>query len=288
MKDLIDETVLFILTHARADNQITLKTLQDYGYRGTVLLVVDDNDPELEEYISKYGDMVKIFNKDEIRENMGIDMGDNFNNYLNCVIPRNYCFELAKELGYRYFCELDDDYMYFSYRYEDTGSCRFVNDLPCFTEIVNSMVNFLENSGADGVAFAQTGDYLAGLNSAVFKQKIIRKLMNTIFFKTDNPVQFKGSQNDDVTLYVRGAAMGKVFLTPHEIAIGQTETQQTTGGLTELYGNNTYVKSFYSVMYSPANVKIGVFPGKHPRIHHKVISNNTYPKILHEKYKKGA
>ena len=99
MRDLIDETVLFILTHNRVGHQITLDTLIEYGYQGDIRLVVDDNDPDLQGYFDRYGDMVCVFNKDEIRDKMGIDMGDNFNNYLNCVIPRNYCFLLAKELG---------------------------------------------------------------------------------------------------------------------------------------------------------------------------------------------
>ena len=285
MENKLSELCLFILTHNRPNDQFTYENLLELGYTGDIYLVIDDEDPSIEEYKEKY-DNLCIFNKDEIKNEMNIDMGDNFNNYLNCVIPRNYCFKLAKELGYKYFCELDDDYVYFSYRWEENNLCRFSDKLYNINDVVNSMIHFLENTGADGVAFAQSGDYVGGLGSSIFKNKVLRKLMNSIFFKTDNICEFKGSQNDDVTLYVRGGSTGKLFLTPYEIMIGQVETQNNEGGLTELYGNNTYVKTFYSVMYSPSNVQVSVFPGRHPRIHHRVKSNNAYVKIIDEKYKK--
>lgn len=286
MKNLIDDLIVFILTYNRPDHQYTLETLKNLDYSGKVLLVVDDGDPSLDKYLSKYGDMVYVFNKSEAKQLSHTDMGDNFDNKNAVVIARNYCFNIAKELGYKYFCELDDDYIYFSYRCNDNGVCRFTDKIPDFTGIMNSMLNFLENSNADGVAFAQTGDYLGGVGSSIFKDKIGRKLMNSFFFKTDNPQQFKGSQNEDVVLYVRGGMTGKLYMTPHEISLGQTETQHKSGGLTELYNKNTYVKTFYALMYAPSSIKISVFPGKHPRIHHKVMKNNTYVKILNEKYKK--
>ena len=83
--NLISKTALFILTNGRPDNQLTLQTLEKLNCTADIFLVCDDNDKTLSEYIERYGEKVKIFNKNKIKKEMKIDMCDNFNNYLNCV-----------------------------------------------------------------------------------------------------------------------------------------------------------------------------------------------------------
>jgi len=58
---LPDYFCIFILTHKRPDNQITLETLRRGNYSGKVYLVVDDLDPTLPEYQRLYGDKVLTF-----------------------------------------------------------------------------------------------------------------------------------------------------------------------------------------------------------------------------------
>lgn len=58
--------------------------------------------------------------------------------------------------------------------------------------------------------------------------------------------------------------------------------------MTDIYlDSGTYIKSFYSVICSPSNVKIGEIGTSHKRIHHSVNRAKTTPMILREKYKKG-
>jgi hypothetical protein len=78
-----------------------------------------------------------------------------------------------------------------------------------------------------------------------------------------------------------------LFLTIPNISINQQQTQQTEGGMTDVYLEyGTYVKSLFSVMYNPSSVKVSTFETKHKRIHHRVSWNNAVPKILNEKHKK--
>jgi len=44
------------------------------------------------------------------------DMGDDSLNHKAMVYGRNYAFDLAKELGMKYFLVLDDDYLAIHYR----------------------------------------------------------------------------------------------------------------------------------------------------------------------------
>lgn len=72
------------------------------------------------------------------------------------------------------------------------------------------------------------------------------------------------------------------------MGLRQTATQESAGGLTEAYLDlGTYTKSFYSVMYCPSCVKVGIMGDKVYRIHHKVMWRNAVPQILDEKWKKG-
>ncbi len=58
--------------------------------------------------------------------------------------------------------------------------------------------------------------------------------------------------------------------------------------MTESYlDGGTYLKSFYSVLYTPSAVKIAsIGHGINKRIHHLVSGKYAYAKILDEKYSK--
>ena len=107
---------VFILTHGRPDNCYTYKTLIKCGYTGKIYFVVDNEDKCIEQYQNNFGkENVKVFNKKLMADK--IDEANNFDNRKVIVHARNYCFELANELGYKYFIHLDDDYYEIDYKF---------------------------------------------------------------------------------------------------------------------------------------------------------------------------
>lgn len=54
---------IFILTHGRPDNLITLNTLKQCGYTGNYYLVIDNEDKRANEYFEKYRKKVIQFDK---------------------------------------------------------------------------------------------------------------------------------------------------------------------------------------------------------------------------------
>ena len=52
------DTAVFIITHGRAEKQLTLDLLRQSEYSGKIYLVVDNKDEQLSEYKKKYGDML--------------------------------------------------------------------------------------------------------------------------------------------------------------------------------------------------------------------------------------
>ena len=94
--------VVFILTHGRASNVKTLKTIRKAGYTGKVILVIDNEDNMDKDYYRIYGkDNVYMFDKQDIAERY--DQMDNFDERRTIFYARNACFEIAQELGYDYF-----------------------------------------------------------------------------------------------------------------------------------------------------------------------------------------
>lgn len=275
---------MFILSHGRAENIPTLNSLENAGYTGDIFIVIDDSDKMMDRYYELYGDKVIVFNKDIIAKSF--DIGDNFNNKNVVVYARNACFQLAEELGYTHFMQLDDDYTQFSYRFNQKGEFKNtpITDLDY---VMEKFLDFYDISGATCMAFAQGGDFIGGAEGMGKDIHIKRKAMNTMLCSVERPFQYTGTINEDVNAYVTYGAKGKLFITVNCISINQGKTQANEGGLTDIYlQEGTYVKSFYTVMMQPSSVNISLMGNKDMRLHHKITWRNTTPYILNESYKK--
>lgn len=272
--------VAFILTHGRSNRVKTYDLLRKCGYTGRILIVIDNEDDTANNYFEMYGEDVVMFNKPFISNTF--DTCDNQDNRKSIVYARNACFDLARELGFKYFIELDDDYYYFGHKEPNESSC-YIYDLDRMFEI---FVEYLENSQITTIAFAQGGDHIGGYDGKI---KVKRKAMNSFICSTDKPFKFIGRINEDVNTYVRLGGLGYIFLTIMNVKLDQLDTQTNAGGMTDLYiDSGTYVKSFYSVMINPSCVKVKAMSGgKCSRLHHSISWENAVPCIINEKYKKS-
>lgn len=279
----IDDFAVFILTHGRPDRIHTLKTLEKQGYTGDWYLVIDNEDKKADEYYKNYGDKVIMFDKKAI--SLTFDTADLSDDRRAIVYARNACFQIAKELGIKYFVEFDDDYTSFNLRYPKDGKlvARMLENLD---DIFEMMLDFLEDTQALTVCFSQGGDHIGGLTGR-WKKGLIRKVMNSFFCRTDRPFQFLGRVNEDVNTYTYLGSKGELMLTTTDLMLVQLQTQSNQGGMTDLYlDSGTYLKSFYTVMYMPSAVEIREMGTANRRLHHHVKWNNCVPMILNERYKK--
>lgn len=284
-KAVLNDFAVFILTHGRPDNVVTYDTLKKHGYTGRVYLVIDDEDDTEDQYRERYGDKVIQFSKREIEKTF--DTGDNFTNKRGVIIyARNACFEIARNLGVKYFCELDDDYTSFTFRFGADNTFSSANVLS-LDAIFSAMLDFYISLGdrCKTIAMAQGGDYIGGGAGSYGKAiKLTRKAMNSFICSVDRPFTFVGRINEDVNTYVRRGYEGDLFLTINQICLHQKQTQSNKGGMTETYlESGTYLKSFYSVMYHPAAVHIGLMGNKNKRLHHNIEWNAVAPKIIKER-----
>jgi hypothetical protein len=122
---------------------------------------------------------------------------------------------------------------------------------------------------------------MGGINGHHWRRKISRKAMNSFFCRSDDQWRFAGLINEDVVAYTMLAQRGVLFLTTSYAVVNQLQTQQNSGGLTDIYlALGTYVKSFYSVMMCPSAVKISTMGRTSRRIHHTIQWKNVTPMIL--------
>lgn len=276
--------VALILTHGRPDNVITYSALRRHGYTGPIIIVVDDEDATLDEYKKKFPD-VYVFDKKAVAAQ--IDEGDNFQDRRAIIYARNVAFQIARERGYRYFIELDDDYQEFSYTYTREGELK-QRGIRTLDKVFDTLIDFKNNVGALTVAMAQRGDFMGGKENNLVQGEILkRKAMNSFICDTEQPFRFFGKINEDVNTYVVLGSRGSLFLQVPHVALNQVSTQQSAGGMTDIYlDSGTYVKSFYTVMYAPSCTCIRMMGTKHRRLHHSINWNNAVPKIIPEQFKK--
>lgn len=276
------KSAIFILSHGRANKILTLNTLNKCHYTGKVYILIDDQDPQADEYKRLYGESVIVFCKKKVFENY--DTAD-FDGPQDVVFAaRNAAWEFAKKFGLTHFIEFDDDYQTFGYRIGKQGVLK-EKSIKNADYVFNAIFDFLDSSGADCVALAQGGDMMGGVNGSKHKQQLIRKAMNTFFFRTDRPYYFYGRVNEDVNTYVLGNQQGKLIFTLCMLNIQQPRTQKNSGGMTATYIKyGTYLKSIYSVMFCPSAVKIALL-GKEgsKRIHHNINWDHAAPKILDQR-----
>lgn len=274
---------VLILTHGRPENIVTMKSLERGGYSGKVYIVIDNEDDTADRYRELYGD--KVIQFDKLAESKRFDTADLSEDRRAIVYARNVCFDLAEQLGLEYFLELDDDYTDFEYRWPEGGRL-LIKSIVKLDALFSAMVEFLETSGALSVALAQGGDLIGGANP-FFRSGLSRKAMNTFFCKASRRFKFVGRVNEDVNTYTSLGNKGGLFFTVTNVQIVQKQTQSQGGGMSGLYlDSGTYVKSFYSVIFSPQAVRVAEMGAHHRRMHHRVNWNACAPKILSGRYRK--
>jgi hypothetical protein len=274
---------VFIMSHGSPEKNLTYDTLKKCGYTGKIYLVVDNTDITVQLYKEKYGDELIVFNKAAAVEIY--DAGDNSGDLRSTMYKTNAIFDIAAEMGIGYFYIMCDDYYEFDYMFKDDIKgmklCRNID------KIFELVLNYYKTTTALTIAFAQTGDFIGGIDNGKGSYRFSkRKAMNTFLCSTERRFDFMGRLNEDVTTYVNLGQKGELFLTIPVFAINQKDTQQNKRGLTDVYlDNGTYVKSMFSVIYNPSCVKAAMMNANHKRIHHSISWKNTTPMIISHKYK---
>ena len=275
----MDDFAVLCLCHERPEYNKTVPCLRNSGYTGKIFIIIDNLDTKRKDYENMFGyDSVFVFNKTWAA--MQSDSMNNFGDMRATLFVRNASFDIAKELGLKYFLVLDDDYKSFCHKREECErtSKRLDN-------VFYEFVKYLINTPISCIAFSQGGDHIGGYNPL---RMCKRKAMNSFFCMTDRRFKYYGTMNDDVNMYLINGARGLIFLTFYPFMLHQEMTQNIEGGLASIYEKyGTFVKSFYSIIAAPSCCKIQLMGDKNMRLHHNIKWNNAVPCIISDIYKKN-
>lgn len=106
---------VFILSHGRAGNMLTVETLRKDKYTGKIYIIIDDEDDQEQEYRERFGESIIQFCKIKAAETTDVMSPSKKRNAV--VFARNECHKIAEQLGLTHFLVLDDDYVAFEFRY---------------------------------------------------------------------------------------------------------------------------------------------------------------------------
>ena len=277
--------VIFIISHGRPNDIITLKTLKQIECKLPIYIIIDNEDKTDIIYFEKYKNNVLQFDKKHYASL--VDNFDNSGNYRTTTHARNACFDLAKELGYEYFLVLDDDYTEFKMRINHklqhpSGKYLIIKNID---NVFLKTLEYYKNSNFTSICYSQGGDWFGGETN--FNKKPKRKAMNSWFCSINRRFKFISRLNEDVNTYMALGNQGKVFMTIPFIQIDQKTTQKNKGGMSEAYlDGGTYVKSFYTILNRPDCTEINLMGRTDKRLHHLISWKNACPMIIDEKYKK--
>jgi hypothetical protein len=152
---------IFIISHGRPDNVVTVKTLKKHGYKGPVFIVCDNEDKTVDQYINTFSrERVLVFDKP--RYASMVDNCDNFQNRRTTTHARNACFDFAEQLGFQYFLVLDDDYTDFRFCFDRES--KFVRkQAKSIGKAFDRISTFLDSDERIlSVCILQTGDLMGG------------------------------------------------------------------------------------------------------------------------------
>lgn len=280
---MLDSFVIFILSHGRAGNVITLDTLRSCGYSGEWRLVVDDEDEQKDDYISAYGaDRVVIFSKSEYAEK--VDTISICDKPKSPVFARNAICDLAVKSGCKWFGMWDDDIKNVLFRYASEGKLRGkkVSDLD---SVFSAMIDFMQEAGADAMAFANAGGMMGGIHGA-WSEGLRQIVCNTYIIRTGSRSPFIGVFNEDLHYSFLKTSVGEMVFEIMGICFMAPERGTNSGGLSDFYkeqnARNWFEMNVQSLVCCPSMVRINPASGKGL----SMLRKNATPCIVSSRWKK--
>lgn len=274
------DTAVFIITHGRAEKQLTLDLLRQSEYSGKIYLVVDNKDEQLSEYKKKYGDMLLVFDKKKYAK--GIDTHINSFGMNSALFARNACVDFARQLTFKYYFVCDDDIKCVKFKDGRAGKLK-TQVAKNIERIFSAMVRYMENAPLQELGIIPDNTYIGGVNNSV-KRGIKWNVCQIALFKTASPVTFKSIMWEDVATLSRDIKTGKIEFSPMFLSQCTPANGTNEGGCKKMYENSSdYANSFMVLLDRPDAIKIEFKKGKFMmRSNHAAM----HPCIIHERYRK--
>ena len=275
---------VFILTHGRPNNQLTVKSLQDVGYTGEWYLVVDDQDNTFDEYVKVWGaDRVILFNKDYFIRNTDTGLHTPVPKF--AVFARNAIEHIAKEMGYKTFMMLDDDITKFRIRLPVGDSLKSFQFTTQFNSIIEDSVDYVLSCDIACLGLGFCNLYIGGVGNFNKENPRQRLCAEAFIRNTSHPISWRLNMVEDLITSIDAAMTGEVWFQflPIQCEIKMSEGA-VDGGNSDVYRQfGMYRISFMPVIAYPSSNAV--------RFGKKTWASTTtpdkcIPKIISSRYRK--
>lgn len=277
-----NDFAVFICTHGRPDNQLTLRTLLNSGYTGRWYLVVDDTDATIQSYIDNYGsEHILVFNKNHYINS--VDVGTNSPPYACILYAKNAVEDMAIKFALSSFLVCDDDIYNLRYRYADQDKLKSLSLTCNIDDVITSYIDFILTANLTAVSFSGATVFFGG--KLVFENVDKWRIPFTMVFRNCAfACTWRSSFSEDIITGLQLAKSGNMCYSLPFVQFSTVAVGGGVGGMQTTYKSMSDVKrAFYSVMYEPSCAKIGNIRNKYLPTYYK---NNAFPKLVSHTYKK--
>lgn len=275
---------VFILTHGRPRNQLTVKSLHNVGYTGEWYLVLDDQDETYDEYVEEWGtDRIIVFNKDYFIRNTDTGLRTPVPKF--AVFARNAIEHIAKTRGYDAFMMLDDDITKFRIRlpYGDSLKSYPINGQ--FDAIIEHAVDFVLSGDIACMGLGFCNLYIGGVENFNKENPRQRLCAEAFIRNTSYPINWRLNMVEDLITSIDAAMSGAVWFQflPIQCEIRMSEGA-VDGGNSDVYRMiGMYRISFMPVVAYPSSNAVKL--GKKSWIS-TTTPDKCVPKIISSRYRK--
>lgn len=275
---------VFILTHGRPRNQLTVKSLQEVGYTGEWYLVVDDQDATINEYVEQWGaDRIIVFHKDYFIRNTDTGLHTPVPKF--AVFARNAIEHIANEMGYQTFMMLDDDITKFRIRLPHGDSLKSYSINGQFDSIIDHAVDFVLSCNVACMGLGFCNLYIGGVANFNKENPRQRLCAEAFIRNTSYPISWRLNMVEDLITSIDAAMDGAIWFQflPIQCEIRMSEGA-VDGGNSDVYRQlGMYRISFMPVVAYPSSNAV--------RLNKKSWASTTtpdkcVPKIISSRYRK--
>lgn len=272
MKDF----AVFICTHGRPYEQITLDMLRDSGYTGLAILVVDNEDNTrylLDDYIGRRTDYWTFNKQYHIKTD---DSGTNTPIRNTHLYAWNACESFAKDSCIQYYAIMDDDLTSFRYRYEEDGHLKSQTITQNMDKVFDAYIDYLKATDIACLSIADARNYIGG------KAKDGRNMNTVIFRNGKHEFKWHSEMYEEMATSITYQQRGDFIFQPTFMQYEtKTMAKNVKGGMEEIYKSQSiFRRAAYTVMYHPDCVS---FDANNTGF--KLKKDNAFPKLIGSKYK---
>lgn len=272
---------VFITSHNSPYKCISYASLRTAGYTGNIYIVIDDEDPQFDEY-DRSGNNLVVFHKQDYIDKLDIGMSKTNPQRAAVLYARAAVEDFAKQSGLKYFMVMDDDIYGFRYRIPD--GCKLCSKpVEKFDTLIDNYIQFMQASNAMCLSFAHDGSFIGGV-SAIGKI-LERRSCHTIFLRdVSKEFEWKFAVNEDYVSSLIYANTGKLMMTLPFVQRNISGMNDRPEGMHDLYESTTdFQRAFYNVIACPWTCTVTEYKNKFVV---RTNKNTAYPKIVSSKYRR--